>query len=49
MVETYLRQPRGKWQLEVYKGKSAKAKLSVIGIIVPLAEIYEGIEFPGGK
>jgi len=49
MVETFLKQPKGKWLLQVHKGKDEAVELSAIGIVVPLKDIYAGIELPGGK
>ena len=46
MVEIFLRQPDGKWELSPIKGLDAVAPLQSLGITLQLAEIYLGVEFP---
>lgn len=44
-VETFLRQPDGTWSLAAYNGRDAIAKIRCLGIDLPLAEVYAGVEF----
>jgi Uma2 family endonuclease len=46
VVETYHRQPDGSWLLRTFRGRESEARLASLGIDLPLAEIYDGIEFP---
>lgn len=43
-VETFLRQPDGTWSLAAYNGRDAIAKIRCLGIDLPLAEVYAGVE-----
>lgn len=45
LVETFLRQPDGNWLLSYAKGPEAKIRLTSLNIELPLAEIYEQIDF----
>lgn len=45
-VEHFARQPGGKWLLSVYKGLEAVTLLPSIGCDLPLAEVYDKVEFP---
>ena len=44
-IETFLRQPDGTWSLAAYNGRDAIAKIRCLGIDLPLAEVYAGVEF----
>lgn len=46
-VEHYERQPDGKWLLSTYDGLEAIVPLPSIGCELPLAELYDKIEWPG--
>ena len=45
-VEQFARQPAEKWLLSVYSGLGAIATLPSIGYELPLAEVYDKVEFP---
>jgi Uma2 family endonuclease len=45
-VEVYERQPSGSWLLRDANGPDAVLALPAIGVELPLAEIYDGVEFP---
>ena len=44
-VETFLRQSDDTWSLAPYAGQDAIAKIRCLGIELPLAEVYSGVEF----
>ena len=44
-VETFLRQSDGTWSLAPYASQDAIAKIRCLGIELPLAEVYAGVEF----
>ncbi len=44
-VDVYLKTPDRRWILTPYEGLSAVAKLDSLGIALPLAELYAGVEF----
>lgn len=44
-IETFLRQDDGSWVYRVFEGLETTAKLASIDIEVPLAEIFDGVEF----
>jgi Uma2 family endonuclease len=46
LVETFLRQPDGTWIYESAGALEAPARLKSLGVELPLAEIYSGVEFP---
>ena len=46
-VETYLRQPDGRWLFAAALGLAATARLESIGVELPLAEVYGGVTLPG--
>ncbi len=46
MVEGYFRQGDGTWLFTVSAGREATARFRSIGVELPLAEIYAGVEFP---
>lgn len=48
-VETYRRQPDDRWVIRDAAGLDAVLKLDPIGVELPLAEIYDGIDFAGGE
>jgi len=45
-VEVYERRPAGVWQLSEAKGLDAQIEIPSIGIMLPLREIYDRVEFP---
>ena len=45
LVETFLRQPDGTWVLNPSSGRAAVAPLKSLGVDLPLAEVYDGVEF----
>lgn len=45
-VELYFRQEGGTWLLTPVAGLEAAAQLKSVGVSLPLAEIYAGVEFP---
>ncbi len=46
-VEHYARQPDGKWLLSTYEGLEAVVPLASIACELPLADLYDKIEWPG--
>ena len=44
-IETFLRQPDSTWSLAAYNGRDAIAKIRCLGVELPLAEVYAGVEF----
>lgn len=46
-VEHYARQPDGKWLLSTFEGLQAVVPLPSIGVELPLADLYDKIEWPG--
>ena len=44
-VEVYLRQDEGTWRYQPRAGPDAVARLDAVGVDLPLAEVYAGIEF----
>lgn len=45
-VELYVRRPDGTWVLRVTKGLDATVPIEVIGVDLPLAEVYARVTFP---
>jgi Uma2 family endonuclease len=45
LVETFLRQPDESWRYRKFEGLEAVAQFESVGVEVPLAEIYNGLEF----
>lgn len=45
-IETFWRQAEGTWLFTAFSGLEAAAKLRCLGIELPLADVYAGIEFP---
>ncbi len=45
-IETFLRQPDGTWSLAFFEGMQAVARIRSLGVDLPLADIYAGVEFP---
>jgi Uma2 family endonuclease len=45
-VQTFLRQDDGTWSMKAWSGIDAVAKLRSLDIDLPLAELYENVEFP---
>jgi Uma2 family endonuclease len=46
LVETFLRQPDGTWNYTPTAGRDARAALRSLGIELPAAEIYDGVDLP---
>lgn len=46
LVETFLRQGDGTWIYDPAAGPEATAALKSLGVQLPLAEVYAGVEFP---
>jgi len=46
IIEHYVRQPDDKWLLSTYKGLDAVAHIGSIGCDVPLADVYDKVEWP---
>ena len=44
-VERYLRQPDGQWMIYDYTQPDGVVRLESVGIELPIAQIYEGIDF----
>ena len=44
-VETHVRQPDGSWTLREHDGMEKVLRLDAIGVDLPLAEIYRGVDF----
>ncbi len=47
-VEVFRRQADGSWSLWEYEGAEAAARLQSLGIAIPLARLYQDIEFSAG-
>jgi len=45
-VETFLRQGDGTWQYALHAGVEAAAALVALEVVLPLAEVFAGVEFP---
>ena len=45
-VETYLRQPGGRWLFSVAVGLGASAALQCVNVELPLEEVYRGVTLP---
>lgn len=45
-VETFLRQGDGTWQYALSAGMAAVAALPALEVLLPLAEVFAGVEFP---
>lgn len=46
LVETFLRQPGGTWTYSAAPGRVGAVRVNSLGIELPLAEVYDGVEFP---
>lgn len=46
VVESFLRQPDGSWRMTIFQGPEAVAKLTSVGVDLPLSDIYDGVTFP---
>jgi Uma2 family endonuclease len=44
-VDVFLKTPDGRWLLTPYEGWQAVVKLDSLGLALPLAELYAGVEF----
>jgi Uma2 family endonuclease len=49
LIERFARQPDGKWLLEFAIALEDTLTLASIGCALPLAEVYEQVEFEGGQ
>jgi Uma2 family endonuclease len=49
VVETFRRQSDGTWVLHASAGREAVAPVKSLGVELPLAEIYDGVEFPAAS
>lgn len=47
-VEVFRRQADGSWSLWEYEGAEAAARLQSLGVAIPLARLYQDIEFSAG-
>ena len=45
-VEVFFKQPDGTWRYSVASGVESAARLDSVGVELPLAEAYSGVEFP---
>lgn len=45
-IEHYSRQPDGRWLYSAADGLGARAEIAAIGCVLPLAEVYDRVEFP---
>lgn len=45
VIETIARQPNGVWGIRVYEGMESVARIGTLGIDLPLAEAFAGVEF----
>jgi Uma2 family endonuclease len=48
-IEHWTRQPDGRWLLAEFDDPSQSIELISIGCVLPLAEIYHKVEWPGGQ
>ncbi len=46
MVQGFLRQADGTWSMATWEGPAAVGRVRCVGIDLPLAELYAGVEFP---
>ena len=44
-VEVYERQAEGTWLLQEAQGLDSQVTIPSIGVVLPLAEVYERVEF----
>ena len=44
-LESFLRQPDGAWSIQSFTGLEATATIRCLSLLIPMAEIYSGIEF----
>jgi Uma2 family endonuclease len=45
-VQTFLRQGDGTWSFAAWAGMETAAKIRCLGLEIPMAELYAGVEFP---
>jgi Uma2 family endonuclease len=45
-VESWLRQPDGAWSIATHTAMDGAAAVRCLGVTIPLAEIYAGVEWP---
>jgi len=48
-LEIHERQPNGDWTIRDVRGLDALARLDAIGVELPLAEVYDGVELPASE
>ena len=46
LIESFYRQADGTWSFAVFAGLQGAAKLRSLGIEVPMADVYAGVEWP---
>lgn len=46
LVERYTRTPAGRWERDDFVGLDASLELAAAAVRVPLADVYQGVEFP---
>ncbi len=46
-VETFSRQPDGSWSFTTFSGRDAVLKVRCLGVELPMAEVYVGVEWEG--
>jgi len=45
-VDVYTKENEEEWRLRIYEGPGKSAKLESIGVELPVAELFDGVEFP---
>jgi len=45
-IEVYRKTPEGRWVLSTYEGLNAVVNVESLGISMPMAQLYDGVEFP---
>ena len=46
VIEHYMRQADGTWTLRDYRTPNDELKIDSLGVAIPLARIYDGVELP---
>ena len=44
-IEQFIRQPNGDWTLKAAAGLNAEIKLTSLGVVLPLAEVFAKVRF----
>ncbi|MCB1091753.1 MAG: Uma2 family endonuclease [Verrucomicrobiae bacterium] len=47
-IEQFERQPDGSWRFHEVKGLDAEMRIPSVKVTLPLADLYDRVEFPGG-